>query len=65
MNFYKLGFYAGHKNVPLFTYIDFPDTDDGEQQYIQGWEAGSAEHLLDIAKHKAVMLAYFKLPKEL
>jgi len=59
MNYYQLGFYAGHKNVPLHRYIDFPDEPLDLTLYEQGWDAGHKEHLLEVEKNRQQMLEHF------
>jgi len=36
MNYYELGKYAGYKNIPLHTLLDFKGRKDNSLNYLQG-----------------------------
>ena len=50
MNYYELGKYAGYKNIPLHTLIDFSLRNDSIMNYISGFIDGRVklnEELID------------------
>lgn len=60
MNYYKLGKYAGYKNIPLHTLIDFSLIKESKVLYISGFIDGRMDLNTELDKEGDEMMKFFE-----
>ena len=63
MNYYELGKYAGYKNIPLHTLLDFSLRNDSIVLYISGFIEGRMDLNEELNKDGDEMMKFFETRK--